>query len=259
VFITPAMPTSNLSFSIRIARSHSDLLEACRVRSESYGHHLPELGLRFAAPEPLDHSPGTVVLIARDHLTGRGLGTARIQTNRGTALQLEASVDLPGEYAAHARAEITRLAVAAGADAQVKWCLMKAAYLYCLAAQVRWMVIGARSDALIRNYRALGFTDVLPGGARVPLAHAGNMPHQLLAFDVTAAERRWQQAGHRLYDFMVGTFHPDLQLFRADALPALPRPAGRRGHRPLHRTWQAARPARTPAGARPEAQAATAA
>jgi len=234
------MSTSDLSFFIRIARTHSDLLEACRVRSESYGHHLPELGLRFAAPEPLDHEEGTVVLIARDRATGRGVGTARIQTNRGTALQLEASVELPAELAGHTRAEITRLAVAAGADAQVKWCLMKASYLYCLAAQVRWMVIGARSDALIRNYRALGFTDVLPGGARVPLAHAGNMPHQLLAFDVTAAERLWQQAGHRLYAFMVGTFHPDLQLFPAGCLAKTPRPHTRRGHRPLHRAVLAA-------------------
>jgi len=244
------MPTSNLSFSIRIARSLSDLLEACRIRSESYGHHLPELGLRFAAPEPLDHAAGTIVLIARDHHTGRGVGTARIQTNLAGPLQLEASVDLPSDYAAHRRAEITRLAVAAGADPQVKWCLMKASYLYCLAAQVRWMVIGARSEALIRNYRALGFSDVLPAGALVPLAHAGNMPHQLLAFDVTAAERRWQQAGHRLYDFMVGTFHPDLQLFQADGLPAAPRPPAPRQARLLHRPWHMARTARAPAAER---------
>jgi hypothetical protein len=96
-----------------------------------------------------------------------------------------------------------------------KLCLMKAGYLYCLASQVRWMVIGARNEALIRNYRRLGFKDVLSPDDRVPLAHAGGLPHRILAFDVTSAERQWVAAGHPLYQFMVETFHPDLRLFQS--------------------------------------------
>ena len=38
---------------------------------------------------------------------------------------------------------------------------MKASYLFCMANKVQWMVIGARNEALIRNYRRLGFIDVL--------------------------------------------------------------------------------------------------
>jgi hypothetical protein len=133
-------------------------------------------------------------------------------------LQLEGSVILPRWLADEPRAELTRLAVMPGADPQTRLILMKAAYLYCLASQVRWMVIGARSNALIRIYQGLGFTDVLGPDDRVPLAHAGNLPHRILAFDVTAAERTWLASGHGLYPFMIETFHPDLNLFPKESM-----------------------------------------
>ncbi|MFT3859394.1 MAG: hypothetical protein QM742_18450 [Aquabacterium sp.] len=60
------------------------------------------------------------------------------------------------------RAEVTRLSVRAGADPLVKLALMKAVYLHCMAAGVRWLVIGARSEALARGYRHLGFDALLP-------------------------------------------------------------------------------------------------
>jgi hypothetical protein len=66
-------------------------------------------------------------------------------------------------------------------------------------------VIGARSAALVRIYKGLGF-DLLAdadGPRQVPLAHAGGLPHHVLAFDVVAAERHWHAARHALYGFMV--------------------------------------------------------
>jgi hypothetical protein len=133
---------------------------------------------------------------------------------------------LPEALAGHARAEITRLAIVPGADALVRPMLIKACWMYAVAAQIRTLVIGARSAALVRIYKALGFVDLLAdaqGTRQVPLAHAGGLPHNVLVFDVVAAERQWHAARHALYDFMVGTWHPDLQLI-PDALPAL-RPA----------------------------------
>ena len=43
---------------------------------------------------------------------------------------------------------------------------MKASYLFCLASQVRWMVIGARSEALERQYTRIGFHNLLDDGTR---------------------------------------------------------------------------------------------
>ena len=209
------MSSTPLSFTVRLAASAADRRDACAVRARAYGRHLPQMRSTLVQPDALDAQPGTAVVLCRDKASGAAVGTLRIQRSDVQPLQIENSVVLPKELAGRPRAEITRLAVQPGADAQVRLVLMKASYLYCLASQVRWMVIGARSDALIRIYRALGFRDVLGPDDRVPLAHAGGLPHRILAFDVTAAERTWLAAGHGLYPFMIETYHPDLQLFAA--------------------------------------------
>ncbi|GIX25391.1 MULTISPECIES: hypothetical protein [Caldimonas] len=208
------MPTAQLSFTVRIARTLQDLQAACWVRAQSYGHHLPELRTAFAHPDALDHSPATAVLVCTDKASGAPVGTARVQINSHGPLLIEGSVEVPRAMRDDARAEITRLAVLPGhTDPLVKLALMKASYLYCLANQVRWMVIGARSPALVRQYRRLGFTSLYDDDRTVPLAHAGHLEHWVLAFDVRAAEREWHARHHPLYTFMVGTTHPDIRLF----------------------------------------------
>ncbi len=215
------MTTATLGFTVRIARPGAELREACAVRALAYGHHVPGLAEALAEPDAVDALPGTVVLVCRDKASGELVGTARIQRNHPRPLQIESSVILPHHLADKPRAEITRLAIRPGADPLVRPMLVKACYLYAVASQVRWLVIGARSPALIRIYRGLGFADLLGAGQQVPLAHAGGLPHSVLAFDVVAAERQWHAAQHGLYGFMVETWHPDLQLLaEPEAQPA---------------------------------------
>ena len=210
------MPTGTFDFAVRIATSEDDFRAACAVRAGAYSHHDPEMGPKFGEAEPLDQAEGTVVLFCRDKQTGRGAGTARIQVSAFGPLALENSVTLPTWLANKPRAQISRLAVLPGADPLIKLCLMKASYQYCLATQVRWMVIGARNGALIRNYRNLGFKDVFGAGEWRPLASGGGLPHQILAFDVVGAKAAWQATKNRLYGFMEETYHEDLQILNDD-------------------------------------------
>jgi hypothetical protein len=166
-----------------------------------------------AHPDDVDLEPGTVVLVCEDKASRTVVGTARVQTSVSSHLLVEQAVSLPAEILDHARAEITRLASVQGADPLVKIALMKASYLYCLAHQVRWLVIGARKEALIRQYVRLGFADVFDDSRRVPLAYAGGFAHRILKFDVTAAEREWFARKHPLYGFMKNTVHADIELF----------------------------------------------
>jgi hypothetical protein len=226
------MSTALLPFSVTIARDLGSLREACAVRALAYGHHLqdrPAMAAALAEPDATDLAPGCVVLICRDKDSGSVIGTARIQRNHPAPLPIEACVLLPEGEAGAARAEITRLAIRPGAHALVRPMLVKACWMYAMAAQIRTLIIGARSAALVRIYKGLGFVDLLDGRS-VPLAHAGGLPHQVLGFDIVAAERHWHAAQHSLYDFMVRTWHPDLQLI-PDPAPALlaplPRPARR--------------------------------
>jgi len=214
------MPTSPLSFTTRFVDNRADLHAAAAVRAAAYGHHVAPLAAAFAEPDALDHQPGTTVLLCRDKLSGDAIGTARLQHSGAGPLLLEASVLLPTWLGRQPRVEVTRLAVRAGAHRLVKLMLMKALWRTCVANDVRWMVIGARSDALIRDYLRLGFRDVLDADMRVPLAHAGGLAHRILAFDVAGARRAWQASGHPLYAFMVETDHPDLELGRTLARAA---------------------------------------
>jgi len=216
------MSTALLPFSVSIARDLRSLREACALRALAYGHHLqdrPAMAAALAVPDATDLGPGCVVMICRDKDSGELIGTARIQRNHPQPLPIESCVMLPENQADAARAEITRLAIRPGAHALVRPMLVKACWMYAVAAQIRTLVIGARSAALVRIYKGLGFVDLLEGRS-VPLAHAGGLPHQVLGFDIVAAERHWHAARHSLYDFMVGTWHPDLQLI-ADPAPAL--------------------------------------
>lgn len=210
------METATFGFVVRLATSEQDLREARAVRAAAYGHHDPEMGPKFGEVESLDQAEGTVVLLCRDKKSGQGVGTARIQVSAFGPLVLENSLSLPDWLANRPRAQISRLAVLAGADPLVKLCLMKSSYQYCLATQVRWMVIGARSAALIRNYRSLGFKDVFGPGEWMPLASGGGLPHRILAFDVVGAKAAWQATKNRLYGFMAETFHADLQVLAAN-------------------------------------------
>ena len=210
------MENTELPFTVRMAITLEDLRDVGAVRCAAYGHHDAEAGQKLGQVEPLDYAEGTAVLLCRDKKSGAAIGTARIQISGYGPLVLEQSITLPDWLQHKSRAQISRLAVLAGADPRTKLSLMKACYQYCLATGVRWMVIGARSAALIRNYRNLGFKDVFEPGSWVPLASGGGLPHQILAFDVVGAKQAWQATRNRLYGFMTETFHADLQVVAAN-------------------------------------------
>jgi hypothetical protein len=204
------MSITNLSFSLRLADTERELQGLCEVRAESYGRHMPGVREAFLSADQIDRSPDTAVLICEDKQTGRIVGTSRIQTSLRAPLLIEGCIEVPPHMATFGRAEITRLAAVPGADPMVKLALWKAAYLYCQAAQARFMVIGARSEALVRQYKRLGFDDVYSDRRMVPLDYAGGALHRVLAFDVVTAERTWRQSSNPLYSFIFDNVHPDI-------------------------------------------------
>ncbi len=206
------MAEERLPFTIKVARSEEQLGKAVAIRHAAYARHVPALAELLKAPEASDREEGSVVLLAESKLDGSPLGTMRIQTNRCRKLALEQSIDLPGWLRDKSLAEVTRLGVSSDSTGRVvKTLLFKALFEYCEDAQIEWLVIGARSP-LDRQYEALLFKDVFPGGGFIPLSHAGNMPHRILAFEIESAQSRWLEANHPLYSLVFETDHPDIQL-----------------------------------------------
>jgi len=215
------MTTSTLGFAVHLARDENDLRDARQVRVAGYGHH--GLGEALRLPDEVDYLPDSAVFVARDKASGAPVGTVRVQRRGMRRLLLEDCVTLPPGIGEDHCAEVARLATLPGVDPLVKIALMKATYLECMAGQVQWMTIGARSEALVRTYKRLGFAELF-GGEPVPLSYAGGLPHRILALHVQSAERTWLAAGNGLYDFMVKTWHPDIDVHarRGIAREALP-------------------------------------
>ena len=207
-----AVVEERLPFSVRIVRSDEELDKAVRIRHSAYGRHVPQVAAMLEKAEAADSEPGSVVLLAESKLDGSPVGTMRIQTNRYRKLALEQSVDLPPWLRGSSHAEATRLGVGLGRTGRlVKTALFKAYYEYCVLEEIEWMVIAARSP-LDRQYEALLFQDVFPGGDFIPMRHAGNIPHRVLAFNIERAKPVWREAKHPLYDFVINTKHADIDL-----------------------------------------------
>jgi hypothetical protein len=214
--VVPFSTTQRLPFTLRIAQTESDLEQAVHIRHAAYARHVPALAELLRAPEASDHDGDATVLIAESKLDREPLGTMRIQTNRSKPLAIEKSVALPAWLRQRRLAEATRLGITQQRVGRVvKVMLFKAFYLYCKRAGVDWMVIGARSP-LDRQYESLLFQDVFPGRGFVPLAHAGNIPHRILGFEMATADARWRAAQHPLYGLFCRTHHPDISVRGAE-------------------------------------------
>lgn len=207
-----------LPFTIRVVQSETDLFKAIRVRHAAYSRHLPELGDTLKQPEALDHDSAAVVLLAESKLDGTALGTARIQTNVARPLCVESSIALPAHMQGQRLAEVTRLGVESGRVGRlVKIALVKASFMFCERNRVQWAIAAGRAP-IDKQYEALLFSDLYPGQGFVPLQHAGNIPHRVMAFEIGTGHARWTAARHPLIDFFSHTDHPDISIDRRETL-----------------------------------------
>ena len=207
-----------LPFTIRVVQSESDLFKAIRVRHTAYSRHLPELGETLKDPEALDYDSDVAVLLAESKLDGTPLGTARIQTNAARPLCVEQSIELPAYMRGHRLAEVTRLGVETGRIGRlVKVALVKASFMFCERNGVQWAIAAGRTP-IDQQYEALLFSDLYPEQGFVPLQHAGNIPHRVMAFEIGTGHARWSAVKHPMLDFFSHTDHPDISVERREPM-----------------------------------------
>jgi hypothetical protein len=207
-----AMREEALPFTIRVVSNIKDLEKAVRIRHAAYMRHLPGFAGELTLPEDADSEQGVVVLLAESKIDGSPIGTMRIQTNVYKPLVLEQSVTLPDWVGTKRLAEATRLGVTQERVGRiVTTALFKAFFLYCRQNRIDYMVIAARSP-VDRQYDRLLFKDVYPDAGYIPLKHAGQIPHRILALDVNNVEAIWAQAKHPLHDYIFHTFHSDINV-----------------------------------------------
>ena len=201
-----------LPFTIKLVTTEEQMNKAVSIRHSAYARHVPDFVEQLKRPESRDYEDGTVILLAESRMDGTPLGTMRIQTNQFAPLGLEQSVDLPDWLQGLNLAEATRLGVTETREGRVvKTFLFKAYYLYCLHAEIDWMVITARKP-IDRQYDALLFHDVFGKNEYIPMSHVGNIPHRVMSFNVRLAEPNWRAASHPLYHLVFEVNHPDIDI-----------------------------------------------
>jgi hypothetical protein len=207
-----ARAEESLPFTLKIVRTQAELSQAVLIRQAAYDRHLPEFAKSLVKPEAADFEKGTVVLLAESKEDGSAVGTMRIQTNAYKPLCLEQSIDLPQWLKESPMAEATRLGVTNQVGGRlVTTALFKAFYMYCQQIGIEWMVIAGRAP-VDRMYQRMLFDDVFPGQGMIPLAHASNLPHRVMQFNVKTAFERWSAVEHPLLKFAALTHHPDITL-----------------------------------------------
>lgn len=209
---TVRITEERLPFTVKLVTTEEKMNKAVSIRHSAYARHVPDFAEQLKRPESRDFEDGTVILLAESKLDGTPLGTMRIQTNQFSPLGLEQSVDLPDWLQGLNLAEATRLGVTETREGRVvKTFLFKAYYLYCLHAEIDWMVITARKP-LDRQYDALLFRDVFGANEYIPMRHVGNMPHRVMALKVNDVEPNWSAVSHPLYSLFFHVNHPDIDV-----------------------------------------------
>ncbi|MBP7573055.1 MAG: hypothetical protein KBF40_13325 [Giesbergeria sp.] len=205
------LPTQVLPFVVRMA-SHSDLEEVAALRSSAYGKHIPALGIKLREPEESDYELGCEVMVARSKLDGSLLGTLRTHTNVFKPLPLQASIRLPAQYQGARMVEATRLCVTGNPNSSlVRSALFKALFQYCVAQGIEWMLAAGRRP-VDRIYDALLFSDVGEPGKFWPMTHAGGVLHRVMSLSPDEALVTWKACEHPLYQFVIETKHPDIDV-----------------------------------------------
>lgn len=73
------------------------------------------------------------------------------------------------------------------------------------------MVLAARAP-LDRHYGRMLFEDVYPGMGYIPMAHANNVLHRVMACEIGTARARAEAEQHPLFDFFYTTYHADIDI-----------------------------------------------
>lgn len=211
------LTTQTLPFVVRMA-SEGDLEEVAALRASAYGKHMPGLAVRLREPEESDYELGCEVMVARSKFDGSLLGTLRTHANVFNPLPLQASITLPERYQRMRMVETTRLCVKGGPNSSlVRNVLFKALFQYCASQNVDWMMAAGRRP-VDRIYDALLFADVGEPDVFHPMAHAGGVPHRVMSFSLLHAKANWAACHHPLYEFVIDTLHPDIDLSMAASM-----------------------------------------
>lgn len=206
-----------LPFRVRRVRP-DEAAQVYRLRHRAYAKrslYLEQFKESLAAPDSVDSNPDAVTFVAVCKRTAEVLGTIRVACNSDVAdlLPPETPRDpcIAGPFSF-----IDRFAVKQGAPAVVAPALLKAAWLWTLGRDARWLVALAGAP-LARHYRHWAGLSVRANGQSFIVAKDLAEPVFLVAARVAEAHSRLMERNPRFFDSFVSKVHPDINVMDTSA------------------------------------------
>lgn len=195
----------------RVVRTQAHLEKARSVRVlryKSWGYaNLVE------QPDTMDYDPHAMVLLVEDRVSGLPLATIRVETGRGRTFHPAESFDIPERIPAQSSAYLTRLAAVPGpVGRKATLLVLKAAYRYCIAIEIKWMLAYA-VPPMDRRYKSLGFSTLPECPEPVPYPQNPDILGKLMACNLFDIERTWRESAHPNYAIFFGEPSSELEIF----------------------------------------------
>jgi hypothetical protein len=203
--------TKRFPFEVRVATSALDIAELVSLRSSTYSRHNAPGAEFLRVAEMQDGALDAILLIARSKVDGGVIGSVRIQTRSILPLLVESAMSLPSEVSRRAPIELMRGSVRGGpAGRMVSAALAKASFRTSLELGFTHIIVTCR-EPVDSMYRAYQFDDLLDG-RMINLPYSPGAPHKVLCLPVAEAGERWRRRNAPLHEFMIDTYHPDINL-----------------------------------------------
>ncbi len=208
------MEARSLPFTILVAISEQDLIDLVSLRSQTYSRHNAPGAGRLKFFEEQDRGADAVLLLARSKLDGTAVGSVRVQTRVSRPLMVESAMQLPDEVARANPVELMRGSIRNGtAGRMVSASLAKASFLLCRQFDFSHVIVTCREPVNLM-YRAYQFDELL-SGEMIDLPYSPGAKHKVLCLPMKDAPERWRSRNRPLFDFMLNTRHPDIQVDQA--------------------------------------------
>ncbi len=219
-----AIEVRSLPFKVLVATSEQDLIDLVCLRSQTYSRHSAPGAERLRSFEEQDRGADAVLLLARSKLDGTVVGSVRVQTRVSMPLMVEGAMRLPHEVASANPVELMRGSIRNGtAGRMVSASLAKASFLLCRQFNFSHVIVTCREPVNLM-YRAYQFDELL-SGEMIDLPYSPGAKHKVLCLSMSEAPDRWRSRNRQLFEFMLNTHHPDIQVDHAHVKRQLSRAA----------------------------------
>ena len=204
-------------FTVRVARNRAQLQRVAALKSSAYGRHKLIIKNSNSFIAELSAPDTYLTFVAEDKATGAPVGSVRVQNKAMHPYLFLKELKVPFHLSRVQSVCVSRLCVIRGPIGSLaRNALCKAVYLYAVSMQCRYKFAFV-DEARRRLYSTMGFVPVFKDDPELCLPSNDNIPFKLQVFDVASAESAWKGMGHPLYNFVLNTFHPDIEIFSSVA------------------------------------------